>query len=50
MAAAAFQASLFAAPDPRLERLADLIAAADPEQMTPIEALLKLAELKRLMR
>lgn len=50
VAAAAFQASLFAAPDPRLERIEQALVAAEPDQMTPIEALLKLAELKRMLR
>jgi DNA mismatch repair protein MutS len=48
--AAQFQMPLFAAPDPALERLRDALAAVDTDRLTPIEALLKLAELKRLMR
>jgi DNA mismatch repair protein MutS len=34
--------------DPRAERLLDLVARLDVDRVTPIEALLKLAELKRL--
>ena len=44
------QLGLFAAPDPALERLRDAVAALDPERLTPIEALLKIAELRRLLR
>ncbi|MCA0269089.1 MAG: DNA mismatch repair protein MutS [Bacteroidetes bacterium] len=50
VAPAAFQASLFAPPDPRLERIEQALSVLEPDQMTPIEALLKLAELKRLLR
>ncbi len=45
-----FQPSLFAAPDPLLERLRDAVDGIDTDRLTPIEALLKLAELKRLLR
>ncbi|HYE59219.1 MAG TPA: DNA mismatch repair protein MutS, partial [Rhodothermales bacterium] len=48
--AAQFQMPLFAAPDPALERLRDAVEGVDTDRLTPIEALLKLAELKRLVR
>ncbi|GIV60125.1 MAG: DNA mismatch repair protein MutS [Rhodothermaceae bacterium] len=45
----AFQMSLFAPePDPKLLELRDRLLALDPNRLTPIEALLQLAELKRL--
>ncbi|RMF56795.1 MAG: DNA mismatch repair protein MutS [Bacteroidetes bacterium] len=45
----AFQMSLFAPePDPKLLELRDRLRALDPNRLTPIEALLQLAELKRL--
>lgn len=45
----AFQMSLFdASPDPVAEALREKLDALDPNQMTPIEALLALAELKRI--
>ena len=44
------QLGLFAAPDPALERLRDAVAALDPERLTPIDALLKIAELRRMLR
>lgn len=36
--------------DPRIETLMDKIEASDPERMTPIEALLLLSELKKIMK
>lgn len=36
-------------PDPKLVALRDELAALDPNQMTPLEALQQLAELKRLL-
>ena len=42
------QMSLFqAAPDPVAEELKEMLADCDPNRMTPIEALMKLAELKK---
>ncbi|MDX1545537.1 MAG: DNA mismatch repair protein MutS [Rhodothermales bacterium] len=45
-----FQMSLFqpAAPDPEAEALKERLRGLDPDRLTPIEALLALAELKRL--
>lgn len=36
--------------DPRIETLMDKIEASDPERMTPIEALLLLSELKKIVK
>ena len=46
-----FQMSLFApaASDPIAEEIKEKLSALDPNRMTPIEALLTLAELKRLV-
>jgi len=41
------QLGLFAAPDPRLERLRAELRALVPDQLTPLEALQLLAEMKR---
>jgi DNA mismatch repair protein MutS len=41
------QLGLFAAPDPRLERLLAELRALVPDQLTPLEALQLLAEMKR---
>lgn len=47
---AALQMSLFAhRPDPALEEVRNILESADPNAMTPIEALLKLTELKRMI-
>jgi DNA mismatch repair protein MutS len=40
------QMSLFGAPDPVAEELKEQLAQIDPNRLTPIEALMKLAELK----
>ena len=46
----AFQMSLFGAePDPVLLELKDHLLAIDPNRLTPIEAMLKLAELRRMV-
>ena len=45
--APADQLGLFAAPDPRLARLADELRAVSLDGLTPLEALNLLAELKR---
>ncbi len=45
-----FQMSLFGAePDPVAEKLREKLQGLDPNRMTPVEALLQLAELKRLV-
>ena len=46
-----FQMTLFSAPapDPVAEEIKEKLNAVDPNRMTPIEALLTLAELKRLV-
>ncbi|MEX2401882.1 MAG: DNA mismatch repair protein MutS [Rhodothermales bacterium] len=45
-----FQMSLFEAqPDPVAEALKERLRALDPDRMTPIEALLQLSELRRLL-
>jgi DNA mismatch repair protein MutS len=45
-----FQMSLFqGAPDPATEELKKRLRALDPERMTPIEALLEIGELRRLI-
>ncbi len=46
-----FQMTLFSAPepDPIAEEIKEKLNAVDPNRMTPIEALLTLAELKRLV-
>ena len=46
-----FQMTLFSAPtpDPIAEEIKEKLSAVDPNRMTPIEALLTLAELKRLV-
>lgn len=45
-----FQMSLFAAePDPVAEKLKESLRAIDPNRITPIEALLQLTELKRVL-
>ncbi len=46
------QMTLFtpAAPDPVLEALRDALETVDPNRLTPIEALMKLAELKALLK
>lgn len=44
-----FQMSLFSAPDPAWERIREALEPVDPNRLTPIEALLKLSELRRLM-
>ena len=41
------QLGLFASPDPRLERLRAELRALVPDRLTPLEALLLLAEMKR---
>ena len=41
-----FQMSLFTEPDPRLTLLLNTLEEINPERMTPVEALLKLIELK----
>ncbi len=47
---AAMQMSLFAQrPDPLMEEVRDALERVDPNGMTPIEALLKLTELKQLL-
>ncbi|MEM6783577.1 MAG: DNA mismatch repair protein MutS, partial [Bacteroidota bacterium] len=38
----------YAAPDPVASRLLDTLDAVDPNRLTPIEALMKLAELKQI--
>jgi DNA mismatch repair protein MutS len=44
------QMSLFyAPPDPALEALRTSLAALDPDRMTPIEALMRLSELKNML-
>ena len=45
-----FQMSLFQAPDPALEFIKEQLDAVDPNRMTPIEALMKLAELKAMLK
>ncbi|HET6568876.1 MAG TPA: DNA mismatch repair protein MutS [Rhodothermales bacterium] len=48
--AALFQPSLFGPePDPAAEELKAMLRDVDPNRMTPISALLKLAELKRIL-
>jgi DNA mismatch repair protein MutS len=42
-----FQLSLFQMQDPRAQEAADELRRLDPERLTPVEALLKLVELKR---
>ena len=45
-----FQMSLFqAVVDPQAEAVKDMIKALDPDRMTPVEALLKLLELKKML-
>ena len=45
-----FQMSLFqAVVDPQVEAVKDMIKALDPDRMTPVEALLKLLELKKML-
>ena len=47
---AALQMSLFAhRPDPAMEEIRNALEVVDPNVMTPIEALLKLTELKRIL-
>jgi DNA mismatch repair protein MutS len=36
--------------DPKVETVLNKLEASDPERMTPIEALLLLSELKRLVK
>ncbi|MEL7361702.1 MAG: hypothetical protein AAFN13_06495, partial [Bacteroidota bacterium] len=38
----------YAAPDPIAAQLLDTLEALDPNRLTPIEALMKLAELKQI--
>ena len=46
----AFQMSLFQAPDPTLQKLREELELLDPDRMTPVEALMKLIELKAVIR
>lgn len=43
------QLSFFEAPDPKIEELKHILSTLDPNKMSPIEALLKLNELKNLV-
>jgi DNA mismatch repair protein MutS len=43
------QLSIFQLDDPALERIRDEIQALDIDTLTPVEALLKLNEIKRLV-
>lgn len=44
------QTSLFPANDPALERIRDELDSMDPDRMTPVEALIKLIELRAIAR
>ena len=44
------QMSLFGTPDPVAQELKDQLAQIDPNRLTPIEALMKLAELKETLK
>ena len=43
------QMSLFHQPDPKAEALKEAVQSIDPNRMTPIEALMKVAELKEML-
>ena len=43
------QMSLFHQPDPKAEALKEAVQSIDPNRMTPIEALMKIAELKEML-
>ena len=43
------QLSFFETPDPKIEELKHILSTIDPNKMSPIEALLKLNELKNLV-
>ncbi|MEZ4698750.1 MAG: DNA mismatch repair protein MutS [Rhodothermales bacterium] len=43
------QLSLFEMQDPQAQRVADAVRRMDPDRLTPVEALLKLVELKQLL-
>ena len=47
--AAKLQLRMFEQPDAMALRMRELLAAVDPDRMSPIEALLKLHELKQLL-
>jgi DNA mismatch repair protein MutS len=44
-----YQLSFFDSPDPKVEALKEKLGSLDPNSMSPIEALLKLNELKNLL-
>jgi DNA mismatch repair protein MutS len=44
------QMNLFAQPDPVAEELKETLSEIDPNRITPVEALMKLNELKEMMQ
>jgi DNA mismatch repair protein MutS len=42
--------NLFAQPDPVAEELKETLSEIDPNRITPVEALMKLNELKEMMQ
>jgi DNA mismatch repair protein MutS len=45
-----YQLSFFETPDPKVQEIKEKLVALDPDTMSPIEALLKLNELKNLLK